>query len=98
LLHVLEVLDQWIDASDAYDADPERGLHYDTLGQAVGERGDAPITTLVPGGEFAAEVALVRAAKDEVRQSSEANRAKLQQCADALAEQDKQHPEGPQPE
>ena len=87
LLGALERLDEQADEGDAYRASVigSGALGYAGKGGVVGETGIDSIVEEVPSDELNAQFALVRAAKDEVRQPTRATFAALQGAVATLA-------------
>ena len=72
LLSALEALDTQIDDSDAYGSSTfdSAAFGYTTKGSVLGETSSVSAASAIPGAELRAQIALVRAAKDEVRAPS----------------------------
>ena len=87
LLAALERLDQQIDASDLYEASISHSgaWGYSAKGSVIGETSDVPTVEEVPGSEFRAQTALIRAAKREVSAPTPDSLAELREAQDALA-------------
>jgi hypothetical protein len=87
LLAALERLDQQIDASDRYGASiyQSGAWGYSAKGSVIGETSDVPTVEEVPGSEFRAQTALIRAAKREVSAPTPASLAELRAAQEALA-------------
>ena len=87
LLAALQALDAQIDSSDAYDSSTigSAALGYSTKGSIVGETSSVSAAREIPGAELRAQIALVRAAKDEVRAPSAGTLAELRAAREALA-------------
>jgi hypothetical protein len=86
-LVALEHLDHQIDASDWYEGSIARSgaWGYPGKGSVIGETGDVPIVEEVPGGEFQAQIALIKAAKREISNPNAASLAILRAANEALA-------------
>jgi hypothetical protein len=82
LLQSLEALDAQTAASDAYGQSVvgSGAIGYASKGQVLGETGLDPVVDEVPGAELSAQLALVKAAKDEVRHPTPATLASLQEA------------------
>jgi hypothetical protein len=87
LLDALEKLDDQTDQSDAYRESVigSGALGYASKGEVVGETGLDSVVDEVPSTELHAQVALVHAAKDEVRGPTPGTFAALQSASAALA-------------
>jgi hypothetical protein len=85
LLAALERLDDQITLSDAYESRWRSIYAVGTSHTVVGETGPNSIAEEVPSPEFSAQVALVKAAKEEVRGPSPQTLADLRTASAALA-------------
>lgn len=87
LLVVLKRLDDQTDRSDAYDSSVigSAALGYASKGEVLGETSIESVVEEVPGAELKAQVALVKAAKNEVRWPSLDTFASLQSAYAALS-------------
>jgi len=87
LLGALEKLDDQTDQSDAYRESVigSGALGYASKGEVVGETGLDSVVDEVPSTELHAQMALVNAAKNEVRGPTPATFAALQSTSAALA-------------
>jgi hypothetical protein len=97
LLGVLEQLDDQVAQGDAYDASGARFPVFGGAprGTALGETGPYPIVEEVPGAEFEAQVALVKAAKNEVTAPSPGTLGALRSAWATLAAVRGQEPPAP---
>jgi hypothetical protein len=86
LLVELEQLDAHLADSDAYERHFAGIARYGsgTQGSVIGETSSTPLVNEVSGSEFRAQVALVKAAKDEVRAPTPATFAAVSQAARLL--------------
>ncbi len=96
LLAALEELDDQTDQSDAYKESVigSGALGYASKGEVVGETGIDSVVDEVTSMELQAQVALVTAAKNEVRGPTPATFAALQSASAALAATRHQGPGG----
>ncbi len=87
LLVTLERLDEQIARSDAYEESVvgSAAWGYASKGEVLGEAGMAPVIEEVPQTELQAQVALVKAAKDDVRGPTPGTLAALRTASAALA-------------
>ncbi len=87
LLTALETLDQQIASSDAYESSTigSAAFGYSTKGSVIGETSSVSAAEEIPGAEFRAQTALVKAAKDEVRAPTAETLAELRAAQHALA-------------
>jgi hypothetical protein len=87
LLAALERLDDRTDQSDQYQNSVigSGAIGFAAKGEVLGETSIDPVVDQVPSDELKAQVALVRAAKDEIRRPSPATFASLQAASAALA-------------
>jgi hypothetical protein len=87
LLAALETLDAQTDRSDAYESSVigSGAVGYGSKGEVFGETGIDSVVDEIPSAELNAQVALVQAAKDEVRGPTPATYAALQSANAALA-------------
>jgi hypothetical protein len=87
LLAALERLDDQTGRSDAYEGSVigSGAVGYSSKGQVFGETGIDSVVDEIPSSELQAQVALVTAAKDEVRRSTTHTLAALRSASDALA-------------
>jgi hypothetical protein len=87
LLAALERLDDRTDQSDQYQNSVigSAAIGFAAKGEVLGETNLDPVVDQVPSDELRAQVALVRAAKDEIRGPSPATFASLQAAGAALA-------------
>jgi hypothetical protein len=87
LLAALETLDQQIDSSDAYESSTigSAAFGYSTKGSVIGETSSVSAAQAIPGAELRAQMALVKAAKDEVRAPTAETLAELRAAQHALA-------------
>ena len=87
LVAALEKLDDQTDQSDAYRESVigSGALGYASKGEVLGETSIDSVVDEVPSSELTAQLALVRAAKDEVRGPSTATFASLQAASASLA-------------
>ncbi|MFZ0248586.1 MAG: hypothetical protein WAL61_01475 [Acidimicrobiales bacterium] len=86
LVAALERLDDQTEQSDAYENSVigSAALGYASKGEVVGETSIDPVVDEVPSSELNAQLALVRAAKDEVRGPTPGTFAALQGASTAL--------------
>jgi hypothetical protein len=86
LLEVLKELDDQTDQSDAYEDSivGSAAWGYASKGAILGETGTAPVVDEVPDALLEAQVALVKAAKNEVRRPSADTLAALRSASAAL--------------
>jgi hypothetical protein len=86
LLAALERLDDRTDQSDQYQNSVigSAAIGFAAKGEVLGETSLDPVVDQVPSDELRAQVALVRAAKDEIRGPSPATFASLQAASAAL--------------
>ncbi|HEY6472724.1 MAG TPA: hypothetical protein VIY26_07520 [Acidimicrobiales bacterium] len=87
LLAALERLDDRTDQSDRYQNSVigSAAIGFAAKGEVLGETSLDPVVDQVPSDELKAQVALVRAAKDEIRGPTPATFASLQDARAALA-------------
>ncbi len=87
LLEVLERLDDQTDQGDAYESSVigSAAWGYASKGEVLGETSIDPVVDEVAGAELKAQVALVKAAKNEVRRPSPDTFSVLQSAVAALA-------------
>jgi hypothetical protein len=87
LLTALESLDQQIASSDAYESSTigSAAFGYSTKGSVIGETSSVSAAQEIPGAELRAQMALVKAAKAEVRAPSAETLAELRAARRALA-------------
>ena len=87
LLEALQRLDDQTDRADAYGSSVvgSGAVGYASRGEILGETSIDPVVHEVPGAELRAQVALVNAAKDEVRRPGPDTRATLRSARTALA-------------
>ncbi len=87
LLSALETLDQQIDSSDAYGSSTigSAAFGYSTKGSVIGETSSVSAAEEIPGAELRAQMALVKAAKDEMRAPTAETLAELRAARHALA-------------
>ncbi len=87
LLAALESLDQLIDSSDAYESSTlgSAAFGYSTKGSVIGETSLGSAAEEVPGAEWRAQTALIKAAKEELRASSSETLTALRAASQALA-------------
>ena len=87
LLAALERLDDRTDQSDQYQNSVigSAAIGFAAKGEVLGETSLDPVVEQVPPDELQAQVALVRAAKDEIRGPTPATLASLQAAHAALA-------------
>jgi hypothetical protein len=88
LVGALQVLDDRTEQSDAYGSSAigSGAFGYSSKGEVLGETGLDPVVDEVPTTELTAQLALVNAAKDEVRGPTPGTFASLQAANVALAE------------
>jgi hypothetical protein len=86
LLAALERLDDRTDQSDQYQNSVigSAAIGFAAKGEVLGETSLDPLVDQVPSDELKAQIALVRAAKDEIRGPSPATFASLQAASAAL--------------
>jgi hypothetical protein len=86
LLAALERLDDRTDQSDQYQNSVigSAAIGFAAKGEVLGETSLDPVVDQVPSDELKAQIALVRAAKDEIRGPSPATFASLQAASAAL--------------
>jgi hypothetical protein len=87
LVAALKELDDQTDQSDAYESSVigSAALGYASKGEVIGETGLESVVDEVPSAEFNAQFALVKAAKDEVRDPGPETFASLRSASAALA-------------
>lgn len=87
LVTALEKLDDQTDQSDAYRESVigSGALGYASKGEVLGETSIDSVVDEIPNAELHAQIALVQAAKDEVRRSTSETLAALQASQAALA-------------
>lgn len=87
LVTALEKLDDQTDQSDAYRESVigSGALGYASKGEVLGETSIDSVADEIPNAELHAQIALVQAAKDEVRRSTSETLAALQASQAALA-------------
>ena len=87
LVAALEKLDDQTDQSDAYRESVigSGALGYASKGEVLGETSIDSVVDEVPNAELHAQIALVQAAKDEVRRSTSETLTALQASQTALA-------------
>jgi hypothetical protein len=87
LLAALESLDEQTDQSDAYDGSVigSGAVGYASRGEVIGETSIDSVVDEIPSQELHAQIALVQAAKNEVRGPTTETFAALQSAHSALA-------------
>jgi hypothetical protein len=87
MLAALEALDEQTDQSDAYEGSVigSGAVGYASKGEVVGETSIDPVVDEISDAELQAQIALVRTAKNEVRQPTTESFAALQAADAALA-------------
>lgn len=87
LLAALEELDDQAGRSDAYEGSVigSGAVGYAARGEVLGETSVDPVVDEVPSAELHAQVALVAAAKDEIRRPTPATLATLRAASETLA-------------
>jgi len=96
LLAALETLDERTDQSDAYGGSVvgSGAVGYASKGEVIGETSIDPVVDEIPTQELHAQIALVQAAKDEVRGPTIETFGVLQSAHAALAATRDQRPGG----
>ena len=96
LLAALQTLDEQTDQSDAYEGSVigSGAVGYASKGEVVGETSIDPVVDEIPSQELHAQIALVQAAKNEVRGPTTETFAALQSAHTALAATRDQGPGG----
>jgi hypothetical protein len=96
LVAALDKLDDQTDQSDAYENSVvgSGALGYASMGEVLGETSIDPIVDEVPNAELHAQIALVQAAKEEVRRPTPETLAALHASQAALAATREQSPGG----
>ena len=97
LLAALETLDEQTDQSDAYEGSVigSGAVGYASKGEVIGETSIDSVVDEIPSQELHAQIALVQAAKSEVRGPTTETFAALQSANAALAATRGQRPGGP---
>ncbi len=88
LFESLQALDAQTEQSDAYGSSAigSGAVGYASRGEVLGETSPDPVVDEVPSAELGAQFALVKAAKDEMRQSTATTRVALQEAYAAVIE------------
>jgi len=96
LLAALEALDEQADQSDAYEGSVigSGAVGYASKGEVIGETSIDSVVDEIPSQELHAQIALVQAAKNEVRGPTAETFAVLQSAQAALAATRDQNPGG----
>jgi hypothetical protein len=96
LLAALETLDDQTDQSDAYEGSVigSGAVGYASKGEVIGETSIDSVVDEIPSEELHAQIALVQAAKNEVRGPTSETFAALQSARAALAAMREQGPGG----
>ena len=96
LLAALETLDDQTDQSDAYEGSVigSGAVGYASKGEVIGETSIDSVVDEIPNEELHAQIALVQAAKNEVRGPTTETFAALQSAQAALAATRDQRPGG----
>ena len=96
LLTALQTLDEQTDRSDAYEGSVigSGAVGYASKGEVIGETSIDPVVDEIPSQELHAQIALVQAAKNEVRGPTTETFAALQSAHTALGATRDQGPGG----